>query len=142
MKYLFIILFFIPLFAAAQPNCKTAPVEIFIVKAKESEKKIARTKGRIMVVPVGDFDDSSLLYINDVLIFARYLQTDPLFSHSHYSISVSKKAANGKALLKMWLWNKKICFTSPVNFKYPVLEIRYYDNKWILTYTDRVVELE
>jgi len=141
MKRLSFLIVFLPLFLSAQDNCSKT-IEKHIVLAKPGEKFVSLPKNTTSIHLVGDFNDSCALYLDNKLIFRHFVATDPLLGDSRYSITGSKKANGRTPILKMILINKMVCFEAKINFKYPVLEIRYFDGKWILTYTNKVAQLE
>lgn len=142
MKNILLLFLLVPVFTHSQDNCKVLPIEKHVVLAKKGEPVVKKDKDHIQIRLVGDFDDSCWITVNRQLIFRHYVSSNFLLGSSGYSIALNKMYKKNGAFLKVFPYNKNVCFTEKVDYNYPVLEIRFYDNKWILTYTNKIAHLE
>jgi len=90
----------------------------------------------------GDFNDSCRIFLNDSLVYNGWLQTNPLLGHTGKTIIFSRNSYPEAPVLHFIMINKKYNVTETLDFNYPIVEIRFINNRWLFTYTRRFADLE
>lgn len=123
-----------------QSDCGNTFEVQYIKKGKYKLSKQERAKNYLTVYFLDEFNDQIKISINEKEVFNKKVITDTTKFDTHSAAFTYKlSSANNKYIMKGYSERNKTCFEIPIDTKYRIIYFYYYQNKWIIRFSNEII---
>lgn len=123
-----------------QSDCGNIFEVQYIKKGKYKLSKQERAKNYLTVYFLDEFNDQIKININQKDVFNKKVVTDST-KFDTYSAAFTYKlsSSENKYIMKGYSERNKTCFEIPIDTKYRIIYLYYYQNKWIIRFSNEIM---
>ncbi len=123
-----------------QSDCGNTFEVQYIKNGKYLVSKKERAKNYLNIYFLSNFNDQIKININQKEVFNKEVITDST-KFDTYSAAFSYKFSSpeNKYIMKGYSERNKTCFEIPIDTKYRIIYLYYYQNKWIIRFSNEII---
>lgn len=123
-----------------QSDCGNIFEVQYIKNGKYLVSKKERAKNYLNIYFLSNFNDQIKININQKDVFNKEVVTDST-KFDTYSAAFTYKlsSSENKYIMKGYSERNKTCFEIPIDTKYRIIYFYYYQNKWIIRFSNEIL---
>lgn len=123
-----------------QSDCGNIFEVQYIKNGKYLVSKKERAKNYLNIYFLSNFNDQIKININQKDVFNKEVVTDSTkFDNYPAAFTYKLSSSENKYIMKGYSERNKTCFEVPIDTKYRIIYLYYYQNKWIIRFSNEIL---